>query len=114
MRVKSLITSPGDGDQIATGTTKVTGIAWTGNGTVSQVEISTDAGQTWQPARFTSEAKPGAWRQWEADVPVRSPGDQRLRARATDTAGNVQPEKATSNPGGYGNNAIHEVTVHAR
>jgi sulfite oxidase len=114
MRVKSLITTPRDGDQITTGTTRVTGVAWTGSGTVSQVEISSDGGQTWQPARFTSEAKPGVWRQWEASVPVRSPGDQHVRSRATDTAGNTQPEKAVSNPGGYGNNSIHEVTIHAR
>ena len=85
-----------------------------GSGTVSHVEVSGDGGQTWQPGRFTSGAKPGVWRQWEATVPLRSPGDQRLRARATDTSGNTQPEKAASNPGGYGNNSIHEVTVHAR
>jgi DMSO/TMAO reductase YedYZ molybdopterin-dependent catalytic subunit len=114
MRVKSLITTPRDGDQIATGTTRVTGVAWTGSGTVSQVEVSSDGGKTWQAARLTSEAKPGVWRQWEASVPVRSPGDQSLRARATDSSGNTQPEKAASNPGGYGNNAIHEVTIHAR
>jgi DMSO/TMAO reductase YedYZ molybdopterin-dependent catalytic subunit len=114
MRVKSLITTPRDGDQIASGTTRVTGVAWTGSGTVSQVDVSIDEGKTWQAARLTSEAKPGVWRQWEASVSVRSPGDQRLRVRATDSAGNTQPEKATSNPGGYGNNSIHEVTIDAR
>jgi DMSO/TMAO reductase YedYZ molybdopterin-dependent catalytic subunit len=114
MRVKSLITTPRDGDQIASGTTRVTGVAWTGSGTVSQVDVSIDEGKTWQAARLTSEAKPGVWRQWEASVSVRSPGDQRLRVRATDSAGNTQPEKAASNPGGYGNNSIHEVTIHAR
>jgi DMSO/TMAO reductase YedYZ molybdopterin-dependent catalytic subunit len=114
MRVKSLITTPRDAEQVSVGTTRVTGVAWTGTGTVSQVEISSDAGQTWQQARFTSEARPGVWRQWEADAPIRSAGPQRLRARATDTAGNTQPEHAASNPGGYGNNSIHEVTFNAR
>ena len=114
MRVKSLITAPLDGERVGVGTTRVTGVAWTGTGTVSQVEISTDGGRSWQPARFTTEARPGTWRLWEADVAIGSAGEQRLRARATDTSGNTQPERATPNPAGYGNNSMHEVRVDAR
>jgi hypothetical protein len=87
----------------------VSGVAWTGSGTVSKVEISTDGGQTWQPAKFTSEPRPGSWRLWEADVTIQSEGEQRVRARATDTSGQTQPERATPNPAGYGNNSIQEV-----
>ena len=112
--VKSLITAPRDGERVNVATTRVTGVAWTGTGTVAQVEISSDEGRTWQQARFTSEPRPGAWRLWEADVAIRSAGEQRVRARATDTAGHTQPENAAPNPGGYGNNAIHEVRVDAR
>jgi sulfite oxidase len=114
MRVKSLVTAPLDGEQVALGTTRVTGVAWTGTGTIAQVEISNDEGRTWQPARVTSEPRPGAWRLWEADLTIRSAGEQRLRVRATDTAGQTQPERAAPNPGGYGNNSIHEVRFHAR
>jgi sulfite oxidase len=114
MRVKSLITSPRDGDRVDVGTTRVTGVAWTGTGTVDQVEISRDGGRSWQQARFTSEPRPGTWRLWEADAALQSPGEQRVRARATDTAGHTQPEHASPNPGGYGNNSIHEVPFHAR
>jgi DMSO/TMAO reductase YedYZ molybdopterin-dependent catalytic subunit len=113
MRVKSLITSPLDGDRVKAGQVRVTGVAWTGTGTISQVEISIDGGQTWQQARFTSESRPGTWRLWEADAMIKSPGEQRLRARATDTEGHTQPERAAPNPGGYGNNAIHEVRASA-
>ncbi len=114
MRVKSLITAPLDGERVGVGSTRVTGAAWTGTGTVSQLDISIDGGQTWQPARFTTEARPGKWRLWEADVAIGSAGQHRLRARATDTAGNTQPERAAPNPAGYGNNSIHEVRVDAR
>ncbi len=114
MRVKSLFTTPLADAQVAVGTLRVTGIAWTGSGTVSQVEVSSDGGQTWQQARFTSDARQGVWRTWEGDVALRSAGPQRLRARATDTAGGTQPEHAASNPGGYGNNSIQEVVVNAR
>ena len=109
MRVKSVITTPRDGDQVRVGSTRVTGVAWTGTGTVSKIELSSDDGKTWQPGRFTTEARPGTWRLWEADVPVASAGDQRLRARATDADGQTQPDQATPNPAGYGNNSIHEV-----
>ena len=114
MYVKSLITAPLDGQRVDVGTTRVTGVAWTGAGTVQQVEISSDGGRTWQQTRFTSEPRPGTWRLWEADVAIRSAGEQRVRARATDTAGHTQPEHASPNPGGYGNNSIHEVPFHAR
>ena len=91
MRVKSIITTPLDGDQVKAAATRVTGVAWTGAGTVSQVEISSDGGVNWQQARFTSDARPGTWRLWEADVAIRSGGEQRLRARATDSAGTRSP-----------------------
>jgi sulfite oxidase len=114
MRVKSLITAPRDGDRVDVGATRVTGVAWTGTGTVAQVEVSSDGGRTWQQARFASEPRPGTWRLWEAEAAVRSAGEQRVRARASDTAGLTQPEHAAPNPGGYGNNSIHEVRFHAR
>lgn len=113
MHVKSLITAPLDGERVDVGTVRVTGVAWTGSGTISHVEISSDGGRSWQPARLTSESRPGTWRLWEADAVIRSPGEQRLGARATDTAGHTQPEHASPNPGGYGNNSIHEVRVNA-
>ena len=42
MRVKSLITAPLDGEGVNVGTTRVTGVAWTGTGTIALVEISSD------------------------------------------------------------------------
>jgi DMSO/TMAO reductase YedYZ molybdopterin-dependent catalytic subunit len=113
MRVKSLITAPRDGERLNVGTTRVSGVAWTGTGTVERVEISIDGGRTWQQARLTSEPRPGTWRLWEADAAIQSAGEQRVRARATDTAGHTQPEHASANPGGYGNNSIHEVRFNA-
>ena len=109
MRVKSLITAPRDGEKVAARSARVSGIAWTGSGTIAKVEISTDDGRTWQEARCTSEARPGAWRLWEAALTIPSAGEQRVRARATDTAGQTQPDRATPNPAGYGNNSIQEV-----
>jgi DMSO/TMAO reductase YedYZ molybdopterin-dependent catalytic subunit len=113
MRVKSVITSPGEGEVVSP-TGRVTGVAWTGTGTVSKIEISSDEGKTWHEGRFTTEARPGTWRLWEAKAPIALTGEQRVRARATDTDGHTQPDQATPNPAGYGNNSIHEVRFHAR
>jgi sulfite oxidase len=114
MRVKSVITSPLEGGTVRPNSARVTGIAWTGTGTVSKIEISGDDGKTWLPGKFTTEAKAGTWRLWEADLPISSAGAQRVRARATDTDGNTQPDQAAANPAGYGNNSIHEVRFDAR
>jgi len=114
MRVKSLITSPLDGARVDGSVTRVTGVAWTGAGTIARVELSSDGGQTWQQARFTSEATPGTWRLWQADVSIQPGSAGRVRARATDSDGHTQPERAAANPAGYANNSIDEVRVNAR
>ena len=109
MLVKSLIASPLDGARIPLGPVRVAGVAWSGNGPIRQVEVSTDGGATWRPARLTGGEDATAWRTWEADVPIERSGRHTLRTRATDQSGAVQPEVAATNPGGYGNNSIHEV-----
>jgi sulfite oxidase len=113
MRVKSLVTSPLDGERVRVGPVRVTGAAWTGTGTVQQVELSADGGRTWVPADFSSAERSGAWRLWHGEVLIPAAGEQTVRARAIDSAGNAQPEHAAPNPGGYGNNSIHEVRFRA-
>ena len=99
MRVKSLITAPRDGEGVNAGTTRVTGVAWTGTGTVAQVEISSDGGRTWQQARFTSEPRPGAWRLWEAEVGLQV-GRRASRARSRDRHGRAHAARPRlSEPG---------------
>ena len=68
-----------------------------------------DGGRSWRPARLTGRDTATAWRTWEADIPLERIDRYTLRARATDRSGAVQPDVATTNPAGYGNNSIHEV-----
>jgi sulfite oxidase len=111
MRVKSLITAPLAGERVPVSRVRVTGQAWSGLGAggIRSVELSLDDGRTWQPARLTGTEAPYAWRSWEAELEVGSPGPQRLLARATDRAGAIQPRAADPNPGGFGNNSMHEI-----
>ena len=50
---KSVITSPSGGQQLSgPGFYEITGLAWSGGGAVSKVEISTDGGKHWKDAEL--------------------------------------------------------------
>ena len=111
MRAKSVIAEPLAGQRVRAGRLTMRGQAWSGADAVRAVEVSVDGGSNWRAARLLSVAQPGAWRSWEAEFDVR-PGAALLMARATDATGAVQPMQAAANPGGYGNNSIHQVPIH--
>ena len=115
MRVKSLISSPVERERVRGARIVARGQAWSGAGTggIRTVEVSSDGGASWRAARLVGPDARGAWRSWEADVAIASRGPQRLMARATDRQGAVQPMVVAPNPGGYGNNSIHEVRFDA-
>ena len=53
--VKSLITTPLDGATVAPGKIDVAGFAWAGETDIARVDVSTDHGASWQPARLAGE-----------------------------------------------------------
>jgi DMSO/TMAO reductase YedYZ molybdopterin-dependent catalytic subunit len=114
IRVKSLITWPGRGGLIPTGTHRIRGVAWSGQGAISQVEVSTDNGRSWHQAALQEPQSPYAWQRWEYQWKVRKPGYYLIRARATDDKGNTQPLQAPWNFRGYAVNSTHTVPVTVR
>lgn len=85
-------------------TTLLTGRAWSGNGRIRYVEVSTDGGATWRYARRTHRDNPDnphAWLRWELPWRPKRPGSYELLARATDETGTAQPDIAPYNPLGY-------------
>lgn len=110
MVVKSLIAQPAEGTMLKPGPVMIQGVAWTGEGTVVKVEVSTDEGQTWTAARFVGEASPYAWRQWQF-VWQAHPGAHTILSRATDDRGNIQPLASPWNPGGFLWNGVDRVRV---
>jgi len=111
LKVKSLITRPLAGARVPAGNVRVTGFAWAGPAGLARVEVSGDGGKTWHTAQLVGERADLAWREWSADVVARA-GAMTVMARATDGVGDVQPDVAKPNGGGYGNNSIHRVSVH--
>jgi sulfane dehydrogenase subunit SoxC len=93
MEVKSVITRPSHGMTLpGPGLQQISGIAWSGNGTIKKVDVSTDGGRTWVEAPLVAPVLPRAltrfrlpWR-WDGAAAV-------LKSRATDDTGAVQPER---------------------
>ena len=115
MPVKSLVTAPRSGVSVpAAEPVALRGHAWVGEGRVARVEVSTDFGRHWHPARLEAPANRLAWQRWHAVVPPLGPGYHELWSRATDDAGRTQPMVVPGwNPKGYLNNATHRVAVQA-
>ena len=111
MDAKSIITSPCvPGTLTGQGWRPVSGVAWSGRGRITKVDISADNGVTWHAAELQGEPLPKAhtrfsmmWN-WEGQPAV-------LLSRATDETGYVQPGRQAlmdaRGPGtDYHNNAI--------
>ncbi len=114
MTVKSWINSPsGEGTGPSAGMVHIHGVAFGGMNAVRKVEVSIDGGKNWREARLIGpDMGKYAWRQFV--LPVRlPPGNHVLVSRATDAAGQVQPETRGENLFGYNNTswADHAVKV---
>jgi sulfite oxidase len=114
LTVKSLIAGPSDGAKVKAGAQVVRGVAWAGEADITRVDISTDGGASWSPARLGKDRAKYAWRLWSyAWKPTRS-GDYTILSRATDSQGRVQPDAAVWNPSGYFHNACDQVKVYVQ
>jgi DMSO/TMAO reductase YedYZ molybdopterin-dependent catalytic subunit len=108
MNVKSLITWPRAGIALPARPDEVRGIAWTGRGHVTKVEVSVDGGR-WIEATLLDEPDLGSWRQWRLSWDPPGRGHHRVAARASDSMGQVQPEVPAWNKSGYLWNGIESV-----
>jgi len=95
MEAKSVITQPSPGFRLkGPGLYQISGLAWSGRGTIRRVDISADGGRSWAPAAlqepllskcFTRFRLP--WR-WDGSPLI-------LKSRAIDDTGYQQPERST-------------------
>lgn len=93
--VKTLIKYPRDDDgPLPVGEHVVRGMAWSGEGAVVRVEVSTDGGDTWSDAYVEDSADKWLWRRWSYVWDAREAGEYAIMARATDENGRVQPQTA--------------------
>ncbi|RDC64253.1 sulfite dehydrogenase [Adhaeribacter pallidiroseus] len=111
MDARSIITFPAYPVQVEKGWIEIRGIAWSGRGKITKVEVSTDAGKTWQLARLQDPVLDKAhtyfrhlW-QWNGS-------ETEIMSRAVDETGYTQPTFSQlvaargDNKGGYHFNPI--------
>lgn len=111
--LSSAICSPLSGQDLRAGKVEVRGYAvppGEEGGSVASVEVSGDGGSTWTAAEFVGEELPFSWRLWKATLDLPS-GSRTLVARAADSRGRRQPEKAPWNFKGYHYNGWHRVPI---
>ncbi len=115
MPVKSLITFPRSGSTVSAGKAMpIRGHAWAGDRSVKQVQLSTNFGASWHPAKLAAAPNRLAWQRFEGSVTPPLAGYYEIWARATDSAGISQPMLVPGwNPKGYLNNACHRIAVQA-
>lgn len=113
MNVKSLIASPAQDAAVASGPVEVRGVAWTGKGHVTKVEVRIDDGP-WKEATLRDDPDPGAWRRWNLRWESTRPGRHVATVRATDSSGEVQPETPPWNKSGYLWNGYDSVAFEVR
>ena len=112
--VKSWITSPADPDaKVKAGKVLISGVALGGMTAAKTIEVSVNGGKDWQKAEFVGpDLGKYAWREFvfAADLAA---GSHQLACRATNEAGDTQPEERIENNRGYINNSWrdHMVTV---
>jgi len=100
--IRSFLISPDGSSKIPSGmNVTLRGIAFSGFGRVSRVEISDDSGKNWSAAKLGEDHGAYSFRTWEAPWAAKSPGRCTLAVRATDEKGNTQPDETVWNPGGY-------------
>jgi DMSO/TMAO reductase YedYZ molybdopterin-dependent catalytic subunit len=96
---------------VEAGLCELLGRAWSGWAPINRVEVSADGGDTWTDAELEPLGSRWGWRGWRYEWNADEPGEYVLCCRATDEAGNVQPDEPIWNVGGYSNNALQRVPV---
>ena len=75
-----------------------------------RIQISSDGGATWQPAKTIGQTGEFCWQLWNARVNV-TPQTKALYLRATDTAGGFMPARVPWNAKGYLQNGWYRLPI---
>lgn len=115
---KSVITSPSGGQALLNkGFYNITGLAWSGRGSIKAVDVSVDGGKNWKPARLEGPVQYKSLTRfnlpwvWDGSPAI-------IQSRAVDTTSYVQPSYKTlrevrGSKSIYHNNAIQSWSIHS-
>jgi sulfane dehydrogenase subunit SoxC len=89
--VKSVITAPSGGQTLLDkGFHNITGLAWSGRGKITRVDVSTDGGRNWRTARLEGPVLSKCLTRFNIDWSWAG-SEAMLQSRAIDETGHVQP-----------------------
>ena len=110
--VKSWINYPSDPEQtVAAGRVQISGIAMGGMTAAKSIEVSVNGGKDWKKAEFVGpDLGKYAWREFVFSADLAA-GTHELACRATNEAGDTQPEARRENNRGYINNSWRDHMV---
>jgi DMSO/TMAO reductase YedYZ molybdopterin-dependent catalytic subunit len=114
-QTKAEIARPENGEAIpANSVYRIHGAAWSGTAEIARVEVSVDAGDSWNDATLLGNPVKNAWRLWEYEWRTPASGRHSVIARATDSAGFAQPRERGGDRGTYMINHLLPVEVEIR
>lgn len=109
IKTMARIDTPADGTQFKARPTLISGVAFAGVRGIAQVQVSVDAGRTWQPAALRRPLGALTWTLWQFPW-TPTPGTYVLSVRAIEMDGTVQqPDQAPPLPDG--SSGYHAITV---
>ena len=97
--IKSALALPWPAD-LAAGRQRIHGYAHSPAGPITRVEWSADGGRTWAEASVSATQPDYSWARFEFEWEA-LPGEGTIMTRATDAAGNTQPDAVPFNEKGY-------------
>lgn len=112
MPVRSFLVTPDGNEKVPAGMpVRLQGIAFSGFGGITKVEVSEDNGASWRNATLGEDYGGYSFRTWEASWKPDKPGKFTLAVRATDAKGNIQADEPVWNAGGYLWNRIEKQEI---
>ncbi len=109
VKLSSRIDVPGDRERITTPSYTIKGIAFNGRHAIQAIEVSTDAGKTWEPGTLLPKLSPYTWTPWQFEWRIPQSGEYTLMVRAANAQNAMQ--MLTTKPSSTEVMEIHAITV---
>lgn len=111
-KIRSFLTSHMDGDKLNKNQEiTLRGIAFDSGAGITEVQLSTDGGQTWQGAKLGKDLGKYSFREWTFAWKPGASGAASLQCRAFNRLGETQPTTPLWNPAGYMRNVVESTSV---
>ena len=111
MDVRSIFVTPEPDSQLVKGRSyEIQGLAFDGGDGIVKVEVSSDSGITWAAAKLDRDLGKYSWRRWRYTWMPMVKGKYVFKVKATNTAGETQPEHQW-NRSGYMRNEIERLEL---